>query len=83
MMPQAERSRNLIELQKWLSLKEKGATTAAMKAYTRNEITQLGATEKTIENYIYALEKARFIEYKHPFWRITKAGRNFLERHGA
>ena len=82
-MPQQERSRNLIELLKWLSLKHSGATTAAMIAYTRNEITQLGATYKTIQNYIEALERAGFIEYKHPFWRITKAGKKFLERTGA
>jgi predicted transcriptional regulator len=54
-----------------------------MIAYTRNEVTQLGATDKTIQNYIDALEKAGFIEYKHPFWKITKSGQTFLERHGA
>ena len=82
-MPQAERSRNLIELLKWLSLQEQGSTTAAIKAYTRNEITQLGATDKTIENYIDALKTAGFMEYKHPYWHITKSGKYFLERHGA
>ena len=81
-MPQAERSRNLKGMLKWLSNKEQGATTAALKAYTRNEITQLGATDKTIEDYIEHLEKAGFVDYKHPFWRIAKAGRDFLERHG-
>jgi predicted transcriptional regulator len=82
-MPQQERSRNLIELLKWLSSQNNGATTAAMVAYTRNEVTQLGATDKTIQNYIDALEKAGFIDYKHPFWKTTKAGQTFLERHGA
>lgn len=82
-MPQAERSRILIELLKWVASQEKGATTAGMKAYTRNEITQLGATDKTIENYIDALKTAGFIEYKHPYWRATRAGRDFLERRGA
>ena len=47
-LPQQERSRNLIELLKWLSLQDNGATTAAMIAYTRNEVTQLGATDKTM-----------------------------------
>ena len=82
MMPQAERSRNLIELLKWVASSEKGGTTAGMKAYTRNEITQLGATDKTIENYIDALKRAGFIEYKHPYWHATKAGKYFLERYG-
>lgn len=82
-MPQAERSRNLMELLKWVASLECGATTAGIKAYTRNEITQLGATDKTIENYIDALKSAGFIEYNHPYWNATKAGKDFLERHGA
>jgi predicted transcriptional regulator len=81
-MPQQERSHNQIEILKWLKTQQNGATTAALKAYTRNEITQLGATDKTIENYIDTLKTAGFIEYKHPFWRITKSGMNFLERLG-
>jgi predicted transcriptional regulator len=81
-LPQQERSKNQIEMLKFLKLQQNGATTAALKAYTRNEITQLGATDKTIENYIETLETAGFIEYKHPFWQITKAGIYFLERLG-
>jgi predicted transcriptional regulator len=81
-MPQAERSRNIMELLKWVSSKENGATTAALIAYARNEITQLGATNKTIQNYITALEDAGLMEYDHPFWQTTKAGQIFLERHG-
>ena len=81
-MPQQERSRNLLRMLKWLSTQQQGATTGALKAYTRNEITQLGATDKTIENYIDALKTANFTEYTHPYWKITKAGRDFLQRHG-
>ena len=81
-MPQQERSHNQIDILKWLKTQQNGATTAALKAYTRNEITQLGATDKTIENYIDTLKTAGFLEYKHPFWRITKSGMNFLERLG-
>jgi predicted transcriptional regulator len=83
MMPQQERSRNQLEMLKWLKTQQNGAHTAALKAYTRNEITLLGATDKTIENYIDNLKNAGFIEYNHPFWKITKAGLNFLERLGA
>ena len=82
-MPQQERSRNQIEMLKWLRTQQNGATTAALKAYTRNGITLLGATDKTIENYIENLERAGFIEFKHPFWRITRSGLRFLERVGA
>ena len=81
-MPQAERSRNLLELLKWVSQTKDGVSTAAMKAYTRNEITLLGASDKTTENYIRTLKKAGFTEYKHPYWHITRSGRKFLERHG-
>lgn len=70
-----------MELLKWLASADDGATTAAIHAQVRNEITQLGATRKTIQNYIEDLHHAGFIEYKHPFWRITKPGRDWLERH--
>lgn len=81
-MPQQERSKNQIEMLKWLKTQQNGATMAALKAYTRNEITQLGATDKTIENYVETLKAAGFIEYKHPFWGITNSGIEFLERIG-
>jgi hypothetical protein len=38
--------------------------------------------EKAIENYIDCLKSAGFIEYFHPFWRITQSSKAFLERHG-
>jgi len=80
-MPQSERSNVLKELLKWLASQENGATVSAIHAQVRNEITQLGATPKTIENYITDLHAAAFTEYKHPFWRVTRAGRDWLERH--
>jgi predicted transcriptional regulator len=80
-MPQSERSKILMELLKWLASRDDEATTAAIHAQVRNEITQLGATAKTIENYIHDLDHAGFIEYKHPFWRIIKSGRDWLDRH--
>lgn len=80
-MPQSERSKTLRELLKWLASQESGVTVQAIHAQVRNEITQLGATPKTIQNYIEDLSAAGLIEYKHPFWRITKAGRDWLERH--
>jgi hypothetical protein len=67
---------------KYMRNLSQGVTTAGLKAYTRNEITELGATDKTIENYIESLKSAGFIEYTHPFWHITQSGKDFLERHG-
>jgi hypothetical protein len=80
-MPQQERSHNLLKMLKYLRTLSQGATTAALKAYTRNDITELGATDKTIENYIESLKSAGLIEYKHPYWLITQAGKEYLERH--
>ena len=81
MMPQSERSKTLREMLKWLSSQERGAPVQAIHAQVRNEITQLGATAKTIQNYIEDLDTAGFIEYNHPFWKVTKAGKDWLERH--
>lgn len=81
MMPQSERSKTLKELMKWLASQDPGATVPAIHAQVRNEITQLGATQKTIQNYIEDLHNAGLIEYKHPYWRVTKFGRDWLERH--
>ena len=80
-MPQSERSNILKQLLKWLATKEDGVTVPAIHAQVRNDITQLGATSKTIQSYIVDLDSAGFIEYKHPNWRITKFGRDWLERH--
>ena len=80
-MPQEDRARKLLELLKWISQKKEGATTGAVKAYTRNEITRMGATDRTIENYIETLKKTRFMEYKHPCWHVTNSGRRFLEQY--
>jgi predicted transcriptional regulator len=80
-MPQSERSNILKKLLKWLASLEKETTTAGIHSYVRNEITELGATSKTIQGYIEDLSSAGFIEYMHPFWKITKAGRDWLEHH--
>jgi hypothetical protein len=80
-MPQSERSENIRKLLKWLSTMEKGASTAAVRYHVKWEVTEGGATDKTIKTYIEDLKKASYIEYKHPHWRITKAGLLWLERH--
>jgi len=81
-MPQSERSSILKEMLKWLLQFDKGQTVAAILAYTKLEITELGATDNTIKKYIQDLDHAGLIEYKHPFWKIADLGRKWLERHG-
>ncbi len=70
---------------KWLSQFEsqehKGQTLAAIVSYTKIEITELGATDNTVKKYVRDLDRAGLIEYDHPFWKITKLGREWLERH--
>jgi predicted transcriptional regulator len=80
-MPQSERSEILKKLLKWLIAQEKGATVQAILQYTKWEITEGGATDNAIKKYIDDLEKALLIEYMHPFWKITDAGKQWLEKH--
>ena len=80
-MPQSERSENIKKLLKWLGAQKNGATTQAILLYAKWEIAEGGATDNTIRKYIEDLQKAMLIEYEHPFWKITPAGRRWLERH--
>jgi hypothetical protein len=81
-MPQSERAEIVRKILTWLATQENGATTQAIHAYTQWEICEGGATTNTIKKYLEDLSKAQLIEYKHPFWRITNAGKSWLERHG-
>ena len=69
------------QLVKWLDVQEKGATTQAIREYVKWEITEGGATDNTIRKYIDDLHRAALIEYTHPFWKVTNAGKKWLERH--
>jgi predicted transcriptional regulator len=80
-MPQSERSDTIKQLLKWLASQENGATVQGIVQYTKWEITEGGATDNAARKYIEDLHRAGLIEYKHPFWKITKAGTNWLERH--
>lgn len=79
-MPQSERSENVKKLLNWLKTQENGATTQAILHYVKWEITEGGATDNTIKKYIEDLHRAVHIEYTHPFWKITPAGKKWLER---
>jgi predicted transcriptional regulator len=60
---------------------EKGATTQAILHQTKWEITEGGATDNTIKKYIEDLSRAGLIEYQHPFWKVTRYGKTWLEKH--
>lgn len=80
-MPQSERANNLREIVKWLETQKDGATTQAMYAYIKWEITEGGATDSTIRKYMKDLEAGSLIEYKHPYWHVTEFGKKWLSRH--
>jgi len=80
-MPQSERSEILKQLLKWLVSLEKGATAAEIRQHVKCGITELGASDNTIRKYIEDLKGAGLIEYEHPFWKVTKFGRDWLDEH--
>ena len=83
-MPQSERSQILKKLLKWidqLTEVNKGVPTQAIISHTIEEICEMGATEKTARDYIEDLGHSSMIEYQHPFWKITKKGKDWLDRH--
>lgn len=81
-MPQSERSKNLKEIVKWLaSLEREKATVPAIFKHVKWEITEGGATNSTIRKYIEDLAQGGIIEYQHPFWKVTKFGRTWIDRH--
>jgi predicted transcriptional regulator len=80
-MPQSERAEIIKKLMRWLALQEKGATVQAIVYYVKWEIAEGGAADKAVKKYIEDLSKASFVEYNHPFWKVTNAGKRWLERH--
>ena len=80
-MPQSERSDIIKKLLKWLATLENGATVQAIVQYVKWEITEGGATDNVIKKYIDDLDRAKLIEDAHPFWKISKTGMTWLERH--
>ena len=80
-MPQSERAEIIKKLMRWLVLQANGAPVQAILQYVKWEITEGGATDNAIKKYIVDLDRASHIEYKHPFWIVTNAGKLWLERH--
>jgi hypothetical protein len=80
-LPQSERPEIMKKLLNWLDVQDRGVTTQGILHYVKWEITEGGATDNSIRKYIEDLQKAALIEYKHPFWKVTPAGKMWLERH--
>ncbi len=80
-LPQPERAATIKKILKWLNIKEKGVTVQAFHFHVKWEITEGGASDKTIKKYLEDLHQAGLIENKHPFWKISQLGKEWLERH--
>lgn len=85
-LPQPERTKNIKAILKWLRdiVGSKGATVGQIMAYTETEVTDMGATQRTIRSYIEAIRRRQLIAVCGDGFRlrITAAGRRWLERRG-
>jgi predicted transcriptional regulator len=83
-MPQPEREKNIAEMLQWLQDVQNEATLSQLISYVKMEVTRMGGTERTIRSYIEDCHKYGLIEFKGnpPRWRITNAGRKWLEKYG-
>lgn len=81
-MPQSERSNTIKELLKWLNAKSKkeGATLKEIIHHVTLEITELGATDRTIRGYIRTLLRTGMIKPKGTKFICTDKCKNWLER---
>lgn len=67
----------------WLYAKTKtsnGGSLVECLRYFMEEVTDLGATERTAHNYITVLGKLGFIALQGSKWVITRTGENWLKR---
>ena len=80
-MPQAERTQNIVELLKWLSHQQSPVHRSAILAYVKVEVTEMGATERTVLGYLKDCAKYALIEEKGGKFKITNYGLKWLERH--
>lgn len=81
-MPQSERSQIIKELLKWLAAKTKqgGASYQECIKHIQVEITEMGAEEKRCKKYLKDCQKAELIYIDGMKFKITDAGKNWLQR---
>jgi len=81
-MTQGERSKTMKAVLKWLNDSEKGYPISTIIRYVVNEITELGATERTAKSYVRSLEANYLISAGDGYrFKITPAGKKWLKRH--
>jgi len=81
-MPQSERSEIIKQFLKWLEAKTKqnGASRPECIRHIQIEITDMGAEEKRCEKYLKDCERAGLICVDGLKFKLTDAGKNWLQR---
>ena len=82
-MPQSERSQIIKQMLMWIDAKTKkdgGVSLGAIIRHTEREITDLGATSRTVKSYLQTLVRHRLVEIKGLKYLSTQTGKNWLER---
>jgi len=82
-MPQSERSQIIKEMLMWIAAKTKkngGATLSAVIRHTESEITDLGATRRTVHSYLATLVRHHLVAQRGLKFYCTQTGKNWLEK---
>ena len=81
-MPQSERSQIIKAFLKWIEAKTKkgGALLSECIKHIQVEITEMGAEEKRCKKYVKDCQKAGLICTDGMKFKITDAGKNWLQR---
>lgn len=82
-MPQSERSQIIKEMLMWIVAKTKkdgGASLSLIVRHCESEITNLGATQRTVQSYLSTLVRHRFVTLKGLKYVSTQTGENWLEK---
>ena len=80
-MPQSERSKIIKDMLVWLSGQRGGKTIGQIVRHVEIEITDMGASVRTIRGYVRRCESQGLIECRDRYkFRVTEACKNWLER---
>ena len=79
-LPQSEKSEIIKKILRFMVDKEK-VTRPEFFHHVQWEICEGGATDNTMKKYLETLHRGGLIVYDHPFWKVTKPGQEWLEKH--
>lgn len=82
-MTRSERSKAMKQLMKWLhakTKKDRGAKRSEIVRHVVVEISELGATERSIIGYMDTLVRMGLVSIRGNKYLVTSVGENWLER---